>query len=68
MEIKVDDGNARMKITNCDKLEKVDFDTLMNVSLLEIMIYSNSEKIEYNKKVVVQFVKENEIYKNIILS
>ena len=54
------------KINNF-KLDTVQLNDLLNVSVLKVRIYNLSESLNLEKKSIIQFLKEKgELYKNII--
>jgi len=65
----MDSKNATLtiKLNDLNILSSIANDELLNVSLLEITISNKSENISLNKKLVVQFLKEKNLYyKNLI--
>lgn len=66
LENEKDSNELKFKINNL-KLDTYDDNTLLNVSVLEIEIINKEENFKYEKKLIVQFLKEKNIfYKNII--
>ncbi len=63
----VDKSNELFVKLNDLKLDSIEHNDLLNISVLEINLINFHENLKENKKFIVQFLKEkNILYKNII--
>jgi len=61
------DANKVIFKINDFKLESVQLNDLLNVSVLKVQMYNLAENLNFEKKLIVQFLKDKgELYKNII--